>query len=478
MRTEQAHEDAATVARAVPAQAAPVADPQSGVRAPGRVAPLMTPAALLALQRSAGNAAVARLLQRKVGFEFETPWMLKAPANMIGSDDAVIQGPETSDDPKHPKPLWHVSPDMKAPPRDPKFADLEDQSKAPLHPDFRETREEVPVSGFGWLGVTETKVTPPKYQGFGNLEFITKAFEENDAGRDELRTAMQQILDMVAKFFMFYPGDIPLREALNLYVSWGKHVKDKAKRDDIVVDTRPTKKGELSAAMQMTAGIKQEKLLALLDEMGARTARGRMFIQRGDEADQQAWAGQYALAVAGAQAAVGEIGKAEHESRDARQKATYLGAIANLGHVILAGEHIEKADQAKYVVSLMSRTNFGKLADEVRKAASFKEHVLRAANSVDPNRKLFPNSPRLYQGKVGEWIDAIISGNDPVNWGQGKDDKRWDPQHVGVEKERAIGHVYEFRNLARVDSKDWPRVAEAYFDAVILLNKATQPVAH
>jgi len=230
-------------------------------------------------------------VQRLIGFEFETGWMLKGASNTLGPDDPVLEGlaPRPGDadtnrkesvEERSARRLWHISPDMRPLPLDPETGELPDE--------FKPQKREVPIVPFlGKFSPTRTEWVSPKYAGFGNLEFITKAVEEDDAGRREIGEIVREIQHVVEWIGNTEPADaVPLYEILpNLKsvefgphlksVEFGPHLRDPEKQRNVVIDRRDIPLDDLTASMQMTAGVKLDQVPILMEELAGDPPTGR-----------------------------------------------------------------------------------------------------------------------------------------------------------------------------------------------------------
>ncbi|HTW14904.1 MAG TPA: DUF4157 domain-containing protein [Nocardioides sp.] len=435
------------------------------------------------------GVAAAGTLRRKVGFEFETPWEIKGPSNTIGSDtDAFVgqRGPTAEeinalaeDERPSMQDLWHVSPDMKPPTMTVQGPHGPIQV---MRPEFLPTKKTVPKGGIESLwGATEEVITLPKYSGYGNLEFITAAFEETPQGLVHLTKTITQIVEVVDYLSSKPAGETTVAELIDnvIPLEWGKHLRLKEnleKRKDVVIDTRPWPPGgaPLYAAIQLTGGIKLEQIPALFERMSQPVPHnGGDLLHSSRGGDRQATRTE-----ATRRATKEVLDQADADSYYAKsarpEQAAYEGAVLHLADIIRRGATIGTGtDKTKYVTPLMSRTNFGLLPFAIRSAPEFAQHVYDASE-VQPAAKLFGanGNTHLWQGTVQTWVESIQAGNDPVNWGQDKPE-RWAPQNVGEPDDQSIGHVYEFRGLnAQLPVTDWMTEALRLFAAVQAINSA------
>ncbi|MFB9691124.1 hypothetical protein [Amycolatopsis plumensis] len=457
-----------------------------------------TPAGrLLWLQRAAGNRATAnalrgtdpRVLQRLIGFEFETPWMLKGPGGTLGSDEAAVEGlapaaardRRESAEERKARRRWHVSPDMRPPPF----------KAGKWHEDFMPRREETRWAP--WLRAlspVETVVHPPKYSGYGNVEFITKAVEETPEGGEEIHeivTAIEQAVEWIGRA---RPADaVPLHGLLPAMpsVELGPHLREHPRRHDVVVDRTAVDLASFGGAMQMTAGVKLEQIATLVEELARRPqdgtgVRGRLITRFADDERNQWHRDGFAAALPAAKKALAGDLMFKWMATEVEQRRL-VGALATFVSILSAAEHSTDGDspgsfRPKYTSALLSRTDLGRYQTCIALigADAFVRLALEAAGCA-PDRPLFPalapqHHPSLVKWTARDWLTAIArNGTDPIDWGQDKADPRWQPQQVGLPGERALGHVFELRALpGNLPYREWARTARDYHRYVRLIN--------
>jgi hypothetical protein len=394
-----------------------------------------------------------------IGFEFETFMLLEARANLIGSTTPVIEAKVDG------KKGWHVSPDM----------------RSPIDPD----------TGKLYPGLAPTEVDGrqvlPKYSGYGDMEFITQPFVEDKEGFKAISRVVRNIETATQTLeTQGIARDIPLKILLDKDIKWGKHAADHVKQDDDIVVFIPNRaqmeigkfgvhaQKAVFASIQMTAGIKLERIPYLFYQLGQpATAESKILLER--YAGHATGYSQFVNALKNAQKALAASFSAISLRNNQQEYNKYLGAVAFLAHIIDAGKTAKDLEQAKYVSPMLSRTNLGYLASPYKEDEDFKTDVLKAGGRVGTD-KLFPLSPKLNQITIGNWLDALIAGNDPISWGQirlGTDPHRWDPQQVGQPGKTSVGHVFEFRALGNTPYTDWSMVAERDFELIINLNAST-----
>ncbi len=382
-------------------------------------------------QPFAQTSGFSPVAQRRVGYEFEMDWMVKAPGNTIGMHTAIIQG-------NH----WHTVPDMK-----------------PLPAEMQDERH---------------------YTGYGNLEFVTDAFDETQFGRVQLSSALFEITDLVkdiAKEWAGFTGwgDVRLANFVQNNIRWGNTVPDQRKQD-IWVDRQKDASG--LASPQMTAGIRLEKVHDVLSEMGQATPAGAPDIYGRAPAP----AGQpvnvnraFINAVtnrAAAQTMISLVGT----PLNAAQQREYTSIVTLLGLVVALGRAVDVGTNEKYLSPFLSRTNFGLLPNYIRQTVSLRKDVLVAAGlannvhdalavNLRAQSPLFSASPHMNQMSIGTWLNNIVAGHDTFHWGQEAPLARWNPQQVGPPAHQGLGHVYEFRGVSgQKPVQEWSAWALDLFD--------------
>lgn len=412
-------------------------------------------------QPTAGNHNSTGVIQRLIGFEFETGWLLKAPANAIGMHTAVIEGTG-----------WKVVPDR-----------------------VEYTPEQLEGMGIG-PGRTHT--------GSGSMEFVTSAFDENAVGPGgALDTALGQIeqvgttLNNAPRGFFGGQLDTPLSSVIGGNVHWGQHLTTPGglrpedpqyraaleKRENLLV----RRIGPLASAPQMTGGIKHSQLIHLLDRM----SRGPGFAPPGQRVPGSALMAQsdpveitiVAECVRRARI-IGGRRVADNSILGIRQ-SKYEGVLAELGsYVQLARAYGNNIPYEKAIAPLLSRTDFGQLPLWIRNVPTFVNDVLLASGRYaggDSNamngqggEKLFVK-PGLHDNVTARgWVTAIQGGHDPLTWEQDRTNPNWNPQLVGQAPNQALGHVYEFRRLVKpLPFNQWRQYALDMAQLVVLANQGT-----
>jgi len=394
-----------------------------------------------------------------IGFEFETFLLLKARKNLIGSTTPVLEALVNG------QKGWHVSPDMRSP--------IDPETNKP-YPDL------VPT-------LMDGKEILPKYSGYGDWEFITQPFMENEDGFKALKSVVSSIIQATNTLESQGIGkDIQLKLLLDKNITWGEHARKNVKEnDDIVVFIPKSAQMEIAsykgfsqksifASPQMTAGIKLERMPYLFHALGTNNTVSQFLLGR-NPVDLPYWNAVFTNALTQANDAV----KASFDGFSLKEGTEgyniYLGAVAFLTHVISLAETATNLTQAKYISPLLSRTNLGHFANFVKPADDFKENILKASKRKSED-KLFPKSPLLLNITISDWLDTVIKGNDPISWGQirtGTDPHRWDPQKVGPSGKEGLGFVFEFRSLANADYMKWDGVVANGYEVVTGINVST-----
>lgn len=386
-------------------------------------APAMAPRGL-----GSASGSASSVVQRKVGFEFEMNWNVKAPGNTIGMHQAIVEGTN-----------WEATPDMAA------------------HPNPLERH----------------------YTGWGNLEYVTGAFDESLLGRGRLETTLDEIVELTNSMAGRWgsirrPDDsIHLSSEIRGPVRWAAATPQERRNDILIVRNGdgPT------ASPQMTAGIRLENLPGVFTELGQAPQVG---VANTYGRDPTAVGGVPSAArarIAQVHArATQQAALVQNHEMNATQRRIYEGAIAHIALIVALGQLVDVGTNEKYLSPLLSRTNFGDLPPFVRRHPTFKADVLIASGraTIDDwgtvrDQQLFSASPGMAQRTIDSWLTAIRNGNDPLRWGREGDLNRWLPQQVGSLPNRSIGHVFEFRGVSNelpvAEWKDW---ALAQFDHVRL----------
>lgn len=386
-----------------------------------------------------------------IGFEFETYLLMKARSNLIGATTPVVEGKVDG------KIAWHISPDMRSP---------IDHDTGKWDPDLQPSN-------------IDEQTILPKYSGYGDVEFITQPYVENEAGLDSLLKAIKHIQTFVDTLEMRGTRhNINLKTILDNVpmTAWGEHAGKNVKQDDDIVVFIPNA-SQISkavhatwASVQMTAGIKLDKMPYLFSLLSSDTPESRYLLARLG----RTWDSFFAETLASSKEAVKNSLSGIARRNDARAYNTYLGAVVFLAHILKRGAMATNLDQAKYLSPILSRTNLGKLAQRFKDDEEFLPMLLKVSGRRD-DELLFPNCPKLMKVTVTAWLKALLGGNDPISWGQtrsGSDPARWNPQMVGAPGNEDEGHVFEFRAVeGQAGFGNWGSVAQEGFEIVAEINR-------
>ena len=392
-----------------------------------------------------GNAA-----QPKVGFEFETNWYVKGPLGSVGFHKAIIKGTG-----------WHITGDS------PGFTTVEQYAS---------------------VGVGKGT----EYKDLADVEFVTDAFDEDPEDREKLKQTLLEIKHVAQHLASakscstnwFGTDDVKAATAIGGPVTWGEHLESKKELREGVVFART---GPLTAAPQMSAGVKMERLYKLLSDV---TANQKGFLGADPGYLQQEY--QYALTKAR------EIARRHEHPINSTQnfwwdfdKKKYEGVLALLGiYARMAWVLGPRLPYDKAVSALLSRTSFGKLPGWVRKVPTLIADVVEASGRSNPKASLFrqkleeaeekyflqnpEKKPKFWYSLLSTeaWVQGIIDGKDPIVWGQTDRPERWKPGHIGQFLDKSKGHVYEFRGLRKgVGVADWDTFALDLYDYIVALNR-------
>lgn len=386
-----------------------------------------------------------------IGFEFETYILMKARSNLIGATTPVVEGKVDG------KIAWHISPDM----------------RSPIDHDTKQWDPDLQPSNLGG------QIILPKYSGYGDVEFITQPYGENEAGLDSLLKAIKHIQTFVDTLEMQGTRhNINLQTILDKVpmTAWGDHAGKNVKADDDIVvfipnaSQIPKAVHATWASVQMTAGIKLDKMPYLFLLLSRDTPESRYLLARLG----RTWDSFFAEMLANSKETVKHSLSGLARRNDARAYNIYLGAVVFLAHILKRGAMETNLDQAKYLSPILSRTNLGKLAQRFKDDEDFLPTLLKVSGR-SPNELLFPNCPNLAKITVDAWLKALLTGNDPISWGQtrsGSDPTRWNPQMVGTPSNEDEGHVFEFRAVeGQAGFGNWRSVAQEGFEIIAAINR-------
>lgn len=415
------------------------------------------------------------VLQRLIGFEFETPWLIMGPQGTMGSDDPVV---ESREDQKPSR--WHISPDFH-----PEKMDREEfKPRTIVRP------SSIPL--FGRLLPPKVEHLPPKYGAYGHLELITKAVEETPQGCREIISIVAEMQEAVRVIGEKAEKAVPIAElALRMNrVSFGKHLQELETRYDVVVEkTCPL--DQLFAAMQMSAGIKLEQISNLIRDLASRKSfylrdrslfgpTSKFVSSQGGAAEKEddRFRENFALALGNANRVLSNNIILNQLAPE--KKNILLGALATFSSIILLGKN-NIFEHEKYLSPLLSRTDLGnykKVIEDIYpkeyttdSAEDFIRMVLEASASRKEEQLL---KERL---TIGEWLTHIFKeGKDILSWGQNAKeghnirDPRWNPAQVGAPEMLSRGHIFEFRALPNVPYRDWAEYARIYHCYASMIN--------
>jgi len=372
------------------------------------------------------------VVQRDVGFEFETGWTVKAPGGVIGSDTDIVTGTR-----------WKMRPDMK-----------------PLPPGMLQ----------GSFNLLKLGYDLPRYTGYGSVEFITDPFPETPAGRFHLIFTMNQLEQKVKSIGKISKGltgwgEVPVSDVVGGSVVWSPWMLTKPERDDVWIDRHGE---QATATPQMTAGIRLVRIPRLLHAMGTAPLGGTPNLlarYQNPTPVRQLIAGIEARAHTQANLRL---------ANTAAENEAYEGALAHLGLIVCLAGITATVTQEKYLSPLLSRTDFGRLPLQVRNDINFQRDVMIASGRDNGmgwaptlNDALFIDVNRGTR-TIGQWLTAVANGADPMTWGQDRTLASWDPQVVGPVGHQSTGHVYEFRALeGSIPVSEWSDWAVDRFDYIM-----------
>ena len=379
----------------------------------------LTPERRGAIQRTASSAN--DIVQRKIGFELETDWLLlePKPARLLEMHKPLVKGKR-----------WNIVPDTPG---------------------------------------AEIAMAADKHAA-GNIEFVTDAFEDDEL--DQLATAMAEI---VAFTKALKPGFLSLSNSTSLSgavnkkndVQWGRKSdpeNEEAFREEVkrrsAIQVLPMTE-PITAKPQASAGIPLDRVFDTLTAMSKGGEDNPLDSAKADSLNKRL----YSLALS----AANDITKVQALELAERNipVALYKSILALLGTYIRYGANLDPSPEAatyqKAAAPLLSRTNLGHIPASIRNypnliadalysggyRGSSSENIVSQAQST----RLFRN-PKMSDITAHRWLSAITKGQDPLSWEQTQDG-RWDPQDVGSGSTRREGFVFEFRGLREVPVGEW-----------------------
>jgi hypothetical protein len=368
------------------------------------------PEVILRLQQTAGNAAVARMIQRKIGFEFEADawYSWRRLRNLTQAESSTSPALRTL-------PVQDVAPLKK---------------KDPIH------------QGTGYtLEADESKNKDALGRGKSDIEFVTVPFEEDAGGLRQLKDTLDAIeadaADLCAmRYADEFAGSYNMFEELvaaglspptGILLSGGD---------------RP-----LTVKMQATFGLRLDRVLELMSSLGAaqpgesarkaaQRAEGRDFMSRhaGGLAMPQG-AGMQEVGAAAARATAGvrafkqahAHGTPNYDPAVDRLKNTKAleGLLSMIGLYLGLGDKISAgASYPKAIAAIMARTDFAAmftLLPQDQKILLTKgdnlywfELVGMANPGLNLSAQLFKGAPWLQELYRDDWLENIPKGTDIV----------------------------------------------------------------
>ena len=316
-----------------------------------------------------------------------------------------------------------------------------------------------------------------KFRTWGDVEFVVDAVEES-SGLDSLNTTFREIEQFIANLLKaksWTSKDVLLHKVnFGPGVTWSPQALG-ARKEDRELITIEIHQKVVTAAPQVSAGIKLGALLPLIQYMGREVKVGDFRLDFLGKARSDFRQKLYAASAALASTA--ELGG----SFTPLQQQEYQGVVAQLTDVIVWARLLKDIEHEKYLTPLLSRTNYGLYPDFIRTHRPFKQDVIeRAAILLDKaagitldraDPFLCKSTPQPSALSVGQWLQHIIMDEDPLFWGQKRGDPRWNPQLVGPSSNRGWGTVFEFRGIAEgLPSAQWKTFATARLPFIAGLN--------
>ncbi|WP_437597112.1 hypothetical protein [Sorangium sp. So ce590] len=385
-----------------------------------------------------GPAAGARAVQRKIGFEFETNWVVKGPITMKkGMVFFRGKGWEATGDEHH---------------------DYNNPRAARVH-------EELKVS------FMQTK---RKYGKFMALEFNILPLEEDD--QEGLRAVFED-LDLFIKALIKERSKDRKTPASRISGFTRGDVDEKA----LAGYTFDSRKLPLQGNPQLTAGIQRGRTLAALREMteknspllGHMTEASYRIEGILDRAKTVAKGYRAAYRSAYLDAVHVHHGQAMPSLDEVEAACESLIALLAI-YVAETFRNVRYKEHPKDFVPILSRTAPAAfpILDIVPPAAI--AHGVCEAAGVQPNASL-PLHKRIgKEYKASALVEEVLLVAQKYRYvfEQQADWKRWEPQEVGPRGHRSVGHVYELRSLAReVPYQKWLPVALELAGKISAINR-------
>lgn len=345
--------------------------------------------------------------------------------------------------------------------------------------------------GTGWGLYLDVMLSPmeltgnasSKFRSWGDVEFVVDAVPETGQ-LDRLNVTFNEISRFVANLYKAKPWtskDVLLHKVdFGPGVNWSPQVL-KATEENRKLITIEIRQKVVTAAPQVTAGLKLGALLPLIEYMGREVKPGDFRIDFLGKA--RTTARQKIYSAAAGLASLRTL----PDRYSPLQQQEYQGAVAQLSDVIVWARVLKDVGHEKYLTPLLSRTNYGQLPEFIRQHRNFKKDVVEcAAVLLDKGAGVtllrtdpFLNKTQPSALTVGQWLQAIIMGEDPLRWGQKKGDPRWLPQLVGPERNQGWGMVFEFRGIEEgLPVDDWKRFATSKVPFIAGVNDGVRTSAN
>jgi hypothetical protein len=381
-------------------------------------------------QPGLNGPAARRIVQPKVGFEFETKWLVFGPSASFHEKTKLFLGTG-----------WYATADVWFP---------------------NEEERKIFAEAFGAENIVST----------GELEFVTEAVEESTPGRNQLDHAMDEIYQSLIAI-----GKGIVEHDKGFFTADLARAPGYAGPRGLILATSSSQR-QAPAAPQMSAGIKLTHIPKVLRAVAESSTEpvplfGRDVPWFAEHNPQFKEILDNVERLHGPRTGV-------HQTPYGQELATfvskeYRGAIAIIAAHLLWSSNPE-INFAKYSTPMLSRTNFGELSELLGNYPNWQQEVL-AVLPVEV-RQAFNRDPRMFPGSTipkpyTTWLNEIEQGRDTTDWGQ-TDLPEWRPQQVGNANDRDLGHVFEFRAVgSRVNARDWKEFALTRFDYIRGLNNAS-----
>jgi hypothetical protein len=361
--------------------------------------------ALLALQRGAGNQAVARVLARKIGFEFEADMWASWRRTQDFSLEERLMPPD-----QRSLPIAKYEPLKK---------------KDPIH------------DGTGFtLEADESKNKDALGRNKSNIEFVTAPFDETPTGLQALRTTLDEIRSLA-------DGMVAMREAndaqgkLNWYDEMTQAGMRPKSKIHVSSGDRP-----LKVKMQSTFGLRLDQVMSFMatfgdaqpgESKGTRRKRGdarELMTHRVVGMPVQTTGGKnMGVAAAEANRAVDwfiarhKAPGTHHDPQVARFGNTdaLKGLLTMITLYLKMGDEIgSSASYPKAVAALMARTDFGQMFRMLpdlqritfRNDSALWDELVDNASGLPRNQAVLKGAPWLGHLTIDLWTKSIPLGVD------------------------------------------------------------------